>query len=797
MPGYTLRTLGRLELVGPNGPCRVADPIALPLLVLTALAPGGGIDEDGAMLRLTPDLTPAAGRARLSSAVAAVAASAGAPVAEYAEGRLTLRRDLVEADVETAAVAQSNSVQAGFLAGMTMPSPEFAEWVTEIRPRIRPARPATVSRSWLGTPSDRTAGLIALGGVILLVSVWATRGTGATRPPPRFNAGDAIVLADLDNATGDSLFDQSLTAAAAVGLRQSARFSLLPRARITSALRRMGRTGVDTVRVTLDLAREVAARENTQYALGLRIERAGEGYRLSAILTDAVSGETVRSAEANAETRAGTLNALDRLVEETRAGLGEGRDERRGRSRGIPAATTPSLEALRSYAQGSAVWASGQYQIARELWERALDLDTGFAMAMGSLGGYFALHGDRARALRFYTDALRRKNRLTEWEQLQLEERLATLRGLTDSSFAIHRVIVARFPSASSWHDYGVDLIRRGKPAEAIEALTTALQFDSSDVNAYLDLALSLKALQRYDLALERYHRAAALDSTALLRGFTIAEYGELLVRLRRFDEAERHFRRILNGPAVRDRPYTLRSLGLLEVWRGRLDQGVGLLRQATAASIRIDDATAIGALRGRSFEGQTLLMLGDRGQASRAFDSLMAHIGPTIEPRALALFARGLLKAGRVADVRRLASLPRDTLGPADRHALDFIAAAVAISEGRPDSGMARLAAGAAAPQPAVTGWLRVEGLAGQRKTREALALADSLLAHPDFGNESQLEWLAGLITAADLAADLGDRKAAVAGYQRLIDLWNGGDSSSALLDRARTQVEALRNQR
>ena len=792
MPGHTLHTLGRLELVGPAGPCRVDDPIALPLLVLAALAPGGGIDEDAAMLRLTPELTAAAGRARLSSAVAAVSAAAGAPVVEYAEGRLTLRRDLVTSDVETAAVAESNSVQAGFLVGLTPPSPEFAEWILEVRPRIRAARRATIAGSWLGTPNDRTAALIAVGGLVLLVAVWATRAA----PPPGFAPGDAIVLADLDNATGDTLFDRSLTVAAAVGLRQSARFSLLPRARVTSALRRMGRTGPDTVQLTLELAREVAARENSQYALGLRIERAGEGYRLSAILADAVTGQTVRSAESNAETRAGTLNALDRLVEETRAGLGEGRSERR-RTRGIPAATTPSLEALRAYAQGSAAWASGQYQIAQELWGRSLDLDTGFAMAMGALGGYFALHHDRPQALRFYTDALQRKPRLTEWEQLHLEERFATLRGLTDSSLAIHRAIVARFPSAASWYNYGADLVRRAKAAEAIAALNHSLEYDSTFVSAHVDLALSLKALGRYDLAVAQYQQAAALDSTALLRGFTIAEYGELLVLLGRFDDADRHFRRILNGPAVRDRPYALRSLGLLNVWRGRLDEAVGLLRQATAVSIQIDDPTAIGALRGRSFEGQTLLMLGDRGSAHRAFDSLMAHVGPKIEPRPLALFARGLLRADRIADARRLTSLARDTLGPDDRHAVDFIEAAVAIAAGRPDSGMRLFAAGAAAPQGQVTGWVRVEGLVGQGKTREARALADSLLEKPDFGNESQLEWLSGLITAADLAAEVGDRKAALAGYQRLIDLWSGGDRSSTLLDRARTQVEALRSAR
>lgn len=163
MARYTLQTSGRLVLVGPDGPCGVDDPIALPLLVLAALHAGGGVDDDAALLLLTPDLTPAAGRARLAAAAAAVAASAGAPLIEYSDGRLTPRRDLVGVDVETSAVAEHHPLQAGFLAGVRLPSPEFGDWVADVRPRIRAAHGPARSGSWLGTPTDRTAALIALG----------------------------------------------------------------------------------------------------------------------------------------------------------------------------------------------------------------------------------------------------------------------------------------------------------------------------------------------------------------------------------------------------------------------------------------------------------------------------------------------------------------------------------------------------------------------------------------------------------------------------------------------------------
>jgi len=365
MPRFTLRTLGRLELVGPDGPCRVDDPIGLPLMVLAALAPGGGVDDEAAARRLVPDLPPVDARARLAAALAAVTAGAGAPVAEHAHGRLTLRRDLVAADVETAAVAETNPLQAGFLAGLTPPSPGFAEWVAEVRPRIRAAQPASRPRSWLGTPNDRTAALIALGGVILLLAVWATRAVA----PAGLAPGDPIVVAEFENATGDTLLDHSLAVAAALSLRQSGRFVW------------------NRVPASLDRAREAARHSNARFVLGFRIERAGDGFRLSSVLADVRSGTPVRTAATTAGDRARILSALDRLVEETRTGLGERRDERSGRSRRIEDLATPSLEALRAFALGCTAWSAGEPGLAEEQWARARRLDSRFGLAAkGAIG---------------------------------------------------------------------------------------------------------------------------------------------------------------------------------------------------------------------------------------------------------------------------------------------------------------------------------------------------------------------------------------------------------------------------
>ena len=197
----------------------------------------------------------------------------------------------------------------------------------------------------------------------------------------------------------------------------------------------------------------------------------------------------------------------------------------------LPLVTTSSLEALRSFAEGSAAWEAGDYRRAREFWARAVDLDTGFAMAYGALGNleYYMLN--RAAGERYYAAALSRASRLTEWERLQLLENQASYRGQPDSARVIGRAIAERFPSAASWYDYGTDLMRAAHYEEAIAALQQALALDSFYVFGWVNLATTYKALRRHEDAIRAYRRADAIDPEVLYRNNINHEYGLTLCR--------------------------------------------------------------------------------------------------------------------------------------------------------------------------------------------------------------------------------------------------------------------------
>ena len=215
MPRFILRTRGRPVLEGAADPA-LLDPTALALLCLVLLTPAG-LDEAEALLRLTPDATPADGRRRIEAAVARLNQAAGAAIVSRRDGRLVADAALLGCDVTLAALPAAGD--PAFLAGFDLPeSPEFGEWVAAIRPRVVLGVPAPARR--------RLPVALAIAAAVVVTGLLLREPSS----PPGFKAGDPVVLADLDNATGDTVFDRSLVTAVAIGLRQSSEreeFSLI------------------------------------------------------------------------------------------------------------------------------------------------------------------------------------------------------------------------------------------------------------------------------------------------------------------------------------------------------------------------------------------------------------------------------------------------------------------------------------------------------------------------------------------------------------------------------------------
>src|SRR5258705_1744326 len=129
--------------------------------------------------------------------------------------------------------------------------------------------------SWRTTP--RWIAAAALAGV---VGILAVASSYFVAPSARTLTGqDTIVLADFDNATGETVFDGTLKVALAVSLEQSPFLKIFPDERARDTLRLMERSPDE--RLTRAVAREIARREQLKVLLAGSISSLGRNYVLT------------------------------------------------------------------------------------------------------------------------------------------------------------------------------------------------------------------------------------------------------------------------------------------------------------------------------------------------------------------------------------------------------------------------------------------------------------------------------------------------------------------------------------
>jgi tetratricopeptide (TPR) repeat protein len=274
--------------------------------------------------------------------------------------------------------------------------------------------------------------------------------------PPR----TPVLLADVVNLTGDSAFDQTLYLAASVGLQQSKHVSVFPRSRIRETLALMKRPGADSA-LDESLAREVAIRENLRSVVLLSVAAVDQNYLVGGRVIDPSSGADLFAHQQRARDRGDVLDAVDKVLNRLRRAVGESRDSIRTFSEPLPRVTTASLPALQAYAAAVNAVAARRYPDARAAYQRAVELDSSFALAWLGLAEFnWQVANDRPAAFAALGVAERHSDRLTERERLRLAQTSAGYRGLAAEELRIAETLARSFPEVTTWYNLGTKQMR-------------------------------------------------------------------------------------------------------------------------------------------------------------------------------------------------------------------------------------------------------------------------------------------------------------------------------------------------
>lgn len=224
-----------------------------------------------------------------------------------------------------------------------------------------------------------------------------------------------VLIADVENGTGDPIFDGLIERALTIGLEAAPHIVAFDGHAAASASQQL-RLGIDGLPV--NAARLVAVREGVKLVLESSIDRAEGGFRLALRGANPLGGETVFEVSTRAATRDGVLVAVSALAAAARDELG---DETADRSETATeeAFTAASIEAARAYVDAVELALEGRHAEAIERFRAATGLDPSFGRAFAGWAASEFKLGRADEAADLWTTALSLMSRMTERERLR------------------------------------------------------------------------------------------------------------------------------------------------------------------------------------------------------------------------------------------------------------------------------------------------------------------------------------------------------------------------------------------
>ncbi|HYL84680.1 MAG TPA: protein kinase [Candidatus Angelobacter sp.] len=618
-----------------------------------------------------------------------------------------------------------------------------------------------------------------------------------------FQKRDWIVIADFENLTGDKVFDRSLQTALNVGIQQSQYVNVFPPARIQQALARMRKEG--GTKLDEALASELAVRESVKAVLVCSIADIGGVYSITARLVEPNSRATVLTQVTHATGKSQVLPALDSLAKTVRYKLGESLLSISRQDTPLPRATTASLEALKTYADGKKL-AATNYPAAIDLIQQAVKLDPDFAMAHADLGLHYYLEGDKAQGEEHFAKALSLLDRLTMREKLWIRAAAEDSRGNRDQAVSEYGAYLAQYPDdGGAWFRLGWTYMATLHQYEkAIDAFQRVLQIDSSQSGAYINLATCYGGMAQNEKALEYYQKAFQLNPAELTGPFVNHEYGFMLVKTGNLSKAAETFQKMISEELNWKKARGYRSLGMLDMYQGKYSEAIANFKEAilfnkatkSSQSEYRDHLFLASAYRtkGRNMDFASELAVAN-GIATQA------RFGPTWSlslAKAYARLGKSAEAAKLLREMESQAQNPTAISGinssnRSDQAAIYIVQGEIALAAHDVSKAMESFELA----DKVDPGANSLESLAfGYRtlgKPRESALEYEKLIALNWLGGEGQNDWTLAHYELGKLYGELGDPQKAKESYEKLLSIWKDADPDIPVLVSAKAEYAKL----
>jgi tetratricopeptide (TPR) repeat protein/predicted Ser/Thr protein kinase len=470
----------------------------------------------------------------------------------------------------------------------------------------------------------------------------------------------SVLISDLNNRTGDAVFDGTLEPILTLALEGAPFINSYSRgqARKVAAQIQPNATSLDE-----RLARLVAVREGVNVVVAGMVDRA-DSYRLKLNALDGVTGNEIGSSEVTASTKEEVLSAVGRAAADLRKALGDTTPM----STQLAAAetfTAGSLEAAHEYALGQDLFWSAKFEDAAKHYEQATKLDPNLGRAYAGLAAVYANLGRKDDAENEYKLAMSHIDRMTDREKYRtrsgyyllkhdnahaIEELTQLLKqypvdmaGLNNLPFAYfnsrdmpralqesQKVITIYPKNYIARNNAALYAMYAGDFATAIKQAQSVLTMNPSYAKAFVAIALSQLGQNDVAGATATYNKLASISAT----GQSMASMGSADVALYQGSTAEAV--PILKLGAEHDLAEKRTDAGNRKLATLAMATGDTSAAEKVIASGTHDQHSLYSAARALVEKGQEQSALAIASQLDAQLESELQHYGKLIEGEAL-----------------------------------------------------------------------------------------------------------------------------------------------------------------
>lgn len=481
--------------------------------------------------------------------------------------------------------------------------------------------------------------LLTAAGVVIYLRMRPQAGKALNHAPV------SVLVADFQNNTGDSLFDNTLEPMVNVALEGASFINGFSRGTARQAAAALPHS---TQVLDEQTARLVAVKEGIAAVVTGSLNKRGNSYSLSVQAIDALTGKTLASKKVNAANKDALLLEVPKLAVPIRQALGDTTPESVQLTALQGTFSTESVEAVHHYGLGMEQQFQGKWTDALQSFTQASQLDPKFARAYAGMAAASGNLGQLQSAEKYAKLAMEHVDGMTERERYRVRGLYYIWTENWQGCLEEYGELVKQYPVDNIGHsNLAACYARMLDMPKAMEEARRGLEVAPNDVLARMNFALY--ACYASDFAnCERGAKEVLQLNPKYEEAFLVLAYSQL--GQGREAQASDAYQK-LEAISPWGSSLAASGLGDLSLYRGDFRQGGQTLEKGAAQDLAADSqGAAADKLVMLSYAS---LLRGDNAAAVSAADRALAN-SQSVKTRFMA--ARAFVEAGELVRARTLA---------------------------------------------------------------------------------------------------------------------------------------------